>query len=438
MLRESRTAALPQDGAAQPVGALDAITAGLVAMLGAGVFAGLAPAAATAGRWLLIGTVIAALIALCSAFSIADQFRDRPTSAAGYAGAGYRYTRDHLGRWPGRMAAGVYLVGRMVAAAALAGCFGDYVMPARPAVAALAVLLCAIGVELALGRFRLRLSLVLARVAVCVVLLVLGVVVAACFAIAPPPPTGVPVPAGFPGADDVGGLLPAAGVAFFAFLGFERISAPGTGRPAPLRRTLLLAIPVVLVVALGTYLAVGAAVLRQLGASRLAISTAPLRDALAAADAAGLAPLVTLAAAVATSGALLIVLGGARRTIDVMVGEGDLPSSAGRGLPAAALVGVGGLSAVLLLHTADAIELAATCALGYYALTNTAARLLPAADRIWPSRSACFGLGLTVLVGLTMPAVDLIVMLAAMAAGVLLGPLGTLVGRSRGYLRQRD
>ncbi|MCA1835502.1 MAG: hypothetical protein LC721_03860, partial [Actinobacteria bacterium] len=55
----------------------------------------------------------------------------------------------------------------------------------------------------------------------------------------------------------------------------------------------------------GLLVLVGYAALHQLGAPRLALSPAPLRDALAAADASGIDALLTVGAAVATVFALL-------------------------------------------------------------------------------------------------------------------------------------
>lgn len=398
-------------------------------MLGAGLFAGFAPASAIAGRWLLAGAAIAALIALCSAFSTADQSRMFPGS-----GGGYRFTHEHLGRVPGRLAGGVYLLGRMAAAAALAGCFGDYVAPGAPLPAALAMLTLAVGAD-ALG---VRLPRAVIRALLVLVLAVLIVVVTVGF-LATPAPGAAAV-----GTDNPGELLPVGGVMFFGFLGIERITAPGAGQPVVSRRLLPLVIPVLVVLALVSYLAVGGAVLRQLGSARLATSATPLSDALVAAGAAGLTPLVTAAVVAAICGGLLSVVGGARRTVEVMAAEGDLPATThtpGHGrlvLPAAALVGVGGAAGVLLLGTANAINLAATCALTCYAFINAAARMLHKEDRIWPSRSACFGLGLCVLVGLTMPPADLAGVLLAMLAGVAISPLGTVVRRLRRYLRPCD
>jgi len=320
------------------------------------------------------------------------------------------------------MAGGLYLASRAAAAAALAGCFGAYVAPEKPVLPALGALVFAVvadtvGVSLPRG---------VVRALTVFVLVVLLLVVAACFAIAPPPPTGVPIPPSTPGLDNPGELLPAAGVLFFAFLGFERITAPGADQVVVPRERMRVIIPVLLAVALVTYLAVGAAVLRQLGPTRLALSATPLRDALDSADAGAIDPLVTFAVMVATGMALLAVVGGSRRIADVMAIRGDLP--AGRPWVAHAtvvrvLVGAGAVACVLLLGPARSIGLAATCALFYYAFTNASARLLARSERSWPVRTACFGLGFSVLIGMTMPPADLLIALGVGLTALVAGPL---------------
>jgi APA family basic amino acid/polyamine antiporter len=384
--------------------AADTVVAGLGAMLGAGLFAGLAPASALAGRWLLVGMVIAAILAALTWCSTGEQAGVFPGS-----GGGYRYTREQLGRWPGRTAGGLCLVGRAAAAAALAGCFGAYLSPDRPAVPALIVL----GVVVVADVFGLRPSRGVSRWLTLFVLAVLVLVVVACAAIAPPPPVGVTPPAGTPGLDQPGYVLPAAGVSFFAFLGFERIAEDH--RP----RRPKIVIPVLLTVALGTYLLVSWAVLRQLGSTRLAVSVAPLRDALDAADASMLDPVVTVAAMVATAMGLLLVVGSGRRTADVMVDKGDLPVSG----VARVLICGGAAAGVLFASPGQTIELAATCALFYYAFSNASARLLGREERVWPARTACLGMAVAVVIGMSMPAADLMVVLGVAVLAAAVGPL---------------
>lgn len=69
------------------LGLLDAVVIGLGSMIGAGIFAALAPAAYAAGSGLLLGLAVAAVVAYCNAISSARL-------AARYPASG------HLCVWP--------------------------------------------------------------------------------------------------------------------------------------------------------------------------------------------------------------------------------------------------------------------------------------------------------------------------------------------------
>jgi len=56
---------------------------------------------------------------------------------------------------------------------------------------------------------------------------------------------------------------------------------------------------------------------------------------------------------------------------------------------------------VVALSPSTTIGFAACAMLAYYAFTNASARILLKEDRTWPMRTACFGLGLSVLYGMT-------------------------------------
>lgn len=58
----------------------DAVVIGLGSMIGAGIFAAIAPAAAAAGAGLLVGLGIAAIVAYCNASSSAQLAAQYPTS----------------------------------------------------------------------------------------------------------------------------------------------------------------------------------------------------------------------------------------------------------------------------------------------------------------------------------------------------------------------
>ncbi|TCO48039.1 APC family permease [Actinocrispum wychmicini] len=395
---------------------------GMAAMLGAGLLVGLAPASAAAGRWLIAGIVLAFLAALCGALSTSDQSR----RFAG-VGGGYLYTRHQLGVLPGRMAGSVALVGRICAGAAVAGTFGVYVVPHHPVIAA--IVMVAAGTVLDASGFRPSRMLVMS--VVIFVVAVFAIVVVACFAIAPPP--ALPLPADVPGADDASGLLTAAGAMFFAFLGFEHVTS--TNERVYTIHQSRVAIPVILTVTLGAGVALGVAALRQLGGGRLALSPRPLYDALIAADAASLTPLITAAAAVATSFGVLTAIGSIRRTLSAMAEFSDVPPSLanvgprGVSVPAAVLSGIAIAGAAGLLNPPQAIEVAACLLLFYYAFTNASARLLMSGQRVWPRRSACFGLGLSVLIGMNMSVKYLVVVVMVMAVGCVSGAVSSRYAR---------
>ncbi|GHH52616.1 APC family permease [Lentzea cavernae] len=375
------------------------VALGLPAVLGAGVFAGFAPAASLAGWWVLPALAISALAALCSAFSTADQSRAYPD-----IGGGYGYVRAQLGVWPARMTASAHLLGRAAMAAAVALMFGAYLVPDRPVVGALALVVTTTLLGAAGFRFTAGVS---ALVSV-VVLGVLALVVASSFSIAPVPSVGE--------AGTVNELVGVAGLMFMAFTGFERITAPHRGERPHSPAVLKIAIPVLIGLSFAVFLAVGAGVLRQLGSARLALSPAPLRDALVAADAAALVPLVQIAAAVAGVAALHFVLVSAHRTLTGLAEDGDLPT---RLKPAVLSLAVAGASAlaVVLMPLGLALGVAACGTLFYYAFTNASARVLLQNDRTWPMRTACLGLGLSVLLAMSLPVPAMLISIAGLGVG---------------------
>ncbi|MFD0470937.1 amino acid permease [Nonomuraea thailandensis] len=77
---------------ARRLGTTDAVVVGLSAMIGAGVFAAFAPAAAAAGHWLLASLALAAVVAYCNATSSARLAALYPES-----GGTYVYGRRRLG-----------------------------------------------------------------------------------------------------------------------------------------------------------------------------------------------------------------------------------------------------------------------------------------------------------------------------------------------------
>jgi APA family basic amino acid/polyamine antiporter len=129
----------PPDRLDRRLGFGAAVVLGLGAMLGAGVYGALGPAAAAAGGGLLAGLVVAAAVAACNATSSARLAARDPTSGGAYAHAGRL-----LGPAWGFAAGWAFVAGKLASCAAMALVFGAHVAPDHPRpVAVAAVVACA-------------------------------------------------------------------------------------------------------------------------------------------------------------------------------------------------------------------------------------------------------------------------------------------------------
>ncbi|GAA1086911.1 APC family permease [Tsukamurella strandjordii] len=388
----------------------DAVSVGLSAMIGAGVFAVFGPAAAAAGSALLVGLALAAALAYCNASSSARLAVVYPSS-----GGAYVYGRERLGAFWGHLAGWSFVVGKTASCAAMALTVGYYAWPAHahPVAAGTAAALTALNLA---GVER---SARVARVVVAVVVAVLvGLAVAAITSEAADPARLFDGAAGGPF-----GVLQAAGLLFFAFAGYARIATLAEEVRDP-SRTLPRAIFLALAIALTVYALVAVALLAVLGAGGLAWSPAPLADAATAAGLPGAVAVVRVTAGVAAIGALLALLLGVSRTVVAMSRDGHLPRGlavvdARRGVPVRAelVVGVVVVIASATLDPGSAIGFSSFAVLAYYAVANAAAWTLDARprSRVVPA----VGTVGCVLVALSLPATAVSVGLLVLAAGAV-------------------
>ncbi|MDI1452312.1 amino acid permease [Streptomyces sp. ATE26] len=356
------------------LGVRDAVVVGLGAMLGAGVFSALGPAARAAGRGLLPGLAVAAVVAYCNAMSSARLAARYPAS-----GGTYVYGRERLGEFWGYLAGWAFVVGKTASCAAMALTVGAYVWPGQ----AHAVAVAAVVALTAVNYGGIQKSAWLTRVIVAVVLAVLAAVVVACL-------TSGRLDAGRLGPGAVtgfGGVLQAAGLLFFAFAGYARIATLGEEVRDP-ARTIPRAVPLALGITLVVYAAVAVAVLGVLGAGRLGQATAPLADAVRAAGVPGLVPVVRVGAAVAALGSLLALVLGVSRTTLAMARDGHLPRVLAAvhprfRVPHRAELAVGAVVAVLAatVDVRGAIGFSSFGVLAYYAVANASAWTLSPAPR---------------------------------------------------------
>ncbi|MGW0122827.1 APC family permease [Streptomyces sp. NPDC003327] len=356
------------------LGVFDAVVIGLGAMVGAGIFAALGPAAgaAGAGAGLLVALGAAAVVAYCNAMASARLAALHPAS-----GGTYVYGRERLGPFWGYLAGWAFVIGKTASCAAMALTVGTYVWPER----AHAVAVAAVVALTAVNYRGVQKSALLTRVVVALVLAVLAAVATASFA------GGGGGRAPFGGEVTAGGVLQAAGLLFFAFAGYARIATLGEEVRDP-SRTIPRAVPLALGIALAVYATIAVAVLFALGPVALADSTAPLADAVRAAGASWLVPVVTAGAAVAALGALLSLILGVSRTTLAMARDGHLPRRLAavhprHRVPHVAELAVGAVVAVVAA-TADvrgAIGFSSFGVLVYYGIANASAWTLGGRDR---------------------------------------------------------
>jgi len=426
------------------LGIADVVVLGLVAMLGSGVFVVFAPAGAAAGPWLPLSVLLAAVVAGVCVLSTAELVLARRDPGerftAGYT-AGYLGARERLHPAVGRLAGVALLFGGIGSAAAAAGVFGAYVLGTGRLVTGIVVIVIAAALNIFGVRTTARACWLLAcgTVAVLVVVVVVGLLGPGAGASASASATagelarGVAVPSVAP-SQGVLGVLAAAGLVFFAFVGFANVATHREEVRTP-SRTLRRAIPIALGICTLIYLAVAGALLVGLGADRLGTEHAPLVALVDTGQAPALGVLVRIGAAVAAGSTLLAVLLGISRTASAMSERDDLPRSFGRlcgsGAPWRSDVLGAGLAVLVavLAGPVASIALSACAMLIHYALVHLATLRLPGRRvPIWvPAVGLVLCLGLAALLPLT----SVLITLGVLAVGWGLSELAALRARRR-------
>ncbi|MET9318487.1 APC family permease [Kribbella sp. NPDC003505] len=394
-------------GLARRLGLGDAVLIGLGSMVGAGVFAVWSPAARAAGSGLLVGLVIAAVVAYCNAVSSAQLAAVYPVS-----GGTYVYGRERLGEWWGFAAGWCFVIGKTASCAAMALTFATYVTDInwlRRLIALAAVL------ALAAVNYRgVTRTARLTRILVTCTLAILALVLVILF-------TAAPQQHATTGATPYG-VLQSAGLLFFAFAGYARIATMGEEVREP-ARTIPRAITIALVIAIGIYLAVALALLRS---GDPASTAAPLAAAVDGAGAVWAVPVVRIGAALASLGALLALIAGVGRTTLAMARNRDLPSWLAAvhpryQVPHHAELALAVVVGILVLTTdlRGVIGFSSFGVLLYYAIANASAFTQPAEQRRWPRAVNVLGLTGCVVLAVTLPWTSAFVAAAFLAAALV-------------------
>jgi APA family basic amino acid/polyamine antiporter len=398
------------------------VVIGLGSMVGAGIFAALAPAARAAGAGLLIGLAVAGVLAYCNATSSARLAALYPAS-----GGTYVYGRRRLGEFWGYLAGWGFVVGKTASCAAMALTVGWYAWPAHAhGVAVIAVL----GLT-AVNYLGVQKSTWLTRVIVTTVLLVLAAVLIVVFGSAAGDLANVSLSRGVSPA----GVLQSAGLLFFAFAGYARIATLGEEVRDP-ARTIPRAILTALAITLAVYAAVAVAALTELGPTRLAASATPLVEAARVAGSHWLVPVVAVGAVLAALGSLLSLLLGVSRTTLAMARDRHLPRQLDAvhprfNVPHRAEVAAGAVAAALAaaVDLRGAIGFSSFAVLVYYAIANASAFTLRPEEGALPKAIPVFGVVGCGVVAFALPVSSVVLGTGVLTVGAAVFWIRRLLGR---------
>jgi len=368
------------------LGMFDAVATGLAAILGAGIFAVISPAASVAGPALLLALVIAAFVAFCNALSSAQLAAVFPRT-----GGTYEFGGRVLGPWWGYGAGWMFLTANTFGPGVTALAFGAYFnavvgeVPARAAAVMAALAMTSIN---ALGiRRSVRVTDVVVVISLASLLsvVVIGLPGGKLLNFEPFAPGGLT------------GTLQATALLFFAYTGYSRIATLVEEVKDPQKT-----IPRATVMALGTavilYLAVGATAIAVLGAAGVSASQSPLQSTMAAVGS-GLGVAVVLVGALLTTfNEGLSDLLGVSRVAFAMSRKADLPSAfahLGKDQNPYRSVLLVGSVAILVAGFAPfgvAVGISSFGTLLYYTVTNTSALRLRKESRRFPRLLSLAGL----------------------------------------------
>jgi basic amino acid/polyamine antiporter, APA family len=398
---------------ARRLGTGDAVVIGLGSMIGAGAFVAVGPAAAAAGSGLLLGLLVAGVVAYCNAVASAQLAAQYPTS-----GGSYVYGRERLGDWWGYAAGWSFVVGKTASCAAMALTVASYVVPERGLLqrglaVAVVVVLTAVTVRGVTRTARLTRAIVAVSV---LVLLAVAVLLGSS--------GDADLERLVPSDVDAYGVLQSAGLLFFAFAGYARIATLGEEVRDP-ERSIPRAVVIALLAVLAIYLVVAASALAAVGAGNLADSSAPLRTAVTTVGAGWAAPMVTVGAALAATGSLLALLTGIGRTSLAMGRNGDLPRVLSavhprHRVPHRAQTAVGAVVVVVVLafDLTGVIGFSSFGVLLYYAVANAAALTQDAGHRRYPRGLQLLGLAGCLTLAATLPVGSVLAGLVVLVVGI--------------------
>jgi APA family basic amino acid/polyamine antiporter len=323
---------------------LTAVTlSGIGIILGAGIYALIGTAAGKAGNAVWLSFAVAAGVAFCTALSYAELASMFPRSAAEY-----EYTNRSFGPSPAFVIGWLIIFSGILGAATVALGFAGYFSALTGAS------LIPVGIVLVILLSAVLLAGIRESAAVAGVFTLIETVGLLAVVVAGLPFLGtvdyLEMPAG------IGGVVSAAALVFFAFLGFEEMVKFSEEAKNP-ERTIPRALIIALVSCTVLYIFVAVSAVSVVGWEALSQSPAPFSLVAAAAWGADGALALSVIALFATANTVLLMLYAASRILYGMAHSGALPAllarvHPGRQTPWAAVL-LAGIGAILALFAGN-------------------------------------------------------------------------------------
>jgi APA family basic amino acid/polyamine antiporter len=382
------------------IGLFGATALGIGAIIGSGIFIVTGIVAGIAGPAMIFSVLIAGVITVFSAMSVAELGAYLPEEGGTYA-----YAQKLISPFAGFIAGWVWIFSNIFVGAAVSLGFAHYFVTLFPSIPVkiIAVAICLVFIFI--NYIGLKESIIFNNILVMLKVLILLFFVAFGLGFFRPGNFTPFAPEGSMG------ILSGAALIFFAYTGFARVTIMAEEVKDP-EKTIPRSIYLALGISTVIYLLVSIIAVGLAGAPALAQSSSPLADAIGSTGSTRALLMISLGAMIATASVLLTTVMGISRIIFSMARSQDLPLLFGRihprfGTPHYAIVITGTcmIAALLLADLALVVEVSTFAMLVFYLIANIAALKIPADRRQYPPAIPVIGaltcIGLIVFLDIT-------------------------------------
>jgi APA family basic amino acid/polyamine antiporter len=366
-------------GLKREIGLFGATALGIGAIIGSGIFIVTGIVAGMAGPAMIISVLVAGVIALFSALSVAELSAYLPEEGGTYA-----YARKLISPFAGFIAGWIWIFSNIFVGAAVSLGFAHYfaiLFPALP-VKGIAVIICLIFILI--NYIGLKESTILNNILVTFKVLILLFFIAfglgffSTTNLIPFAPSGI------------SGILSGAALIFFAYTGFARVTLMAEEVKNP-RITIPRSIYLALAISTVLYIVVSIIAVGLVGTSALSQSGSPLADAIRITGSYPAVLLISLGAMIATASVLLTTIMGISRIVFAMSRKGDLPAFLNRIHPhfntphyAIWISGACMIAAILLADLTLVVAVGTFAMLVFYLIADIAAFRIPSDYQQYP------------------------------------------------------